>query len=291
MEKIIILLLSVAACFASPRPNPFGNETRAKCGQPAIKPDTSSHIVGGKDAIPYSWPWQAPLFKGSFTCSSTLISNQWVMTAAHCVKDNPTPSLYRVKLGVFAYSKNDEPGEEIRKIVEVQIHPKYVNALPSRLVYDIALLKLEKPVEFTDHISPVCLPTEQDEEVPAAGSSIIETGWGRTTEGGALGEKLQQVTDSISDLQKCKEVYGKLSNPFEVDPKVHFCNGIGDDGKGSCQGDSGGPAVVQDPKNNNAWKQVGIISAAVGCARGKYGAVKSKVSAYVDFINTHVKDL
>jgi secreted trypsin-like serine protease len=213
------------------------------------------------------------------------------MTAAHCVKDNPTPSRYTVKLGVFSHHKNDEPGEQIRKVVEVQIHPKYVNALPSKLVYDIALLKLEKPVQFTDHISPVCLPTEQDEEVPAAGTAIIETGWGDTEEGGDTSEKLQQVTDSISSFQKCKEIYGKLSKPFTLDPKVHFCNGLGDDGKGSCQGDSGGPAVVQDPANDNAWKQIGIISAAVGCARGQYGAVKSKVSAYVDFIKTHVKDL
>jgi len=52
---------------------------------------TSTHIVNGEEAIPHSWPWQISLQEdfgwGGFLhfCGGTLISDRFVITAAHCI--------------------------------------------------------------------------------------------------------------------------------------------------------------------------------------------------------------
>jgi len=263
---------------------PIQNE--ANCGIPAIKPDTSSNIVGGKDAIPYSWPWQVALFKnGNYqTCGGSLISNQWVMLAAHCIEDQ-NPSIYKVKLGVFNKTQNDEPGEIVSAISTIVPHPKH--KFTGIEPYDIGLLKLEKPVEFTDHISPICLPSGKD---PEPGTDSILTGWGRIK--GPFGddsESLKQVTVPVALPDKCHAANEKYDNEHMI------CFGLEKGGKGGCNGDSGGPAVYQKPGDNGRWTQIGITSwGSWYCSQPTGGnpySMFARVSTYLDFVKEHVKDL
>jgi len=275
--KFVILAALVASCLANPVPND------AKCGTPAIKPDTTK-IVGGKDAIPYSWPWQVALFKGSFGsnyqfCAGTIIAPQWVVTAGHCFYGSTNPKLFQVKLGVFNKAKNDEPGELVLNVSEIHVNPKYN---PSKITFDITLLKLSAEVKYTDHISPICLPA-QDEALPDAGDMTFVTGWGATSQGGPDSPTLKQVNVPIVSTDDCKAAY-----PGQIYEDTQFCAGYKDGGKDSCQGDSGGPVEYQDPATGT-WKQLGITSWGNGCAQAKYYGVYSKVSAYIDWINTYVK--
>jgi len=323
--KFVVVLLLAATCFANQTPpnrrttttrasrttttNPRTTTTRprttttrqrtttthhttaplAQCGIPAIKPDTNANIIGGEDAVPYSWPWQVALFQKPSTtsvfCSGTLISNQWVMTAGHCFNghENQT-SKWTVKLGVFKKIDDDEPEEVELGLSEIHVHPKFVEhaGIPS---YDITLLKLDKPVEFDEDVSPVCFPTVQDEALPPAGTGVFVTGWGDTSEGGQESPTLKQVTVPLVDDDTCKKTY---HSSFVA--STMFCAGLKQGGKDTCQGDSGGPVVYQDPATG-AWKQVGITSWGHGCAEPNEYGVYSKVSAYVDFINQYVTDL
>jgi len=278
MKFIIASALLMATCLADPLP-----AAPAACGTPAIKPDTTK-IVGGKDAIPYSWPWQVALFKKPFFgtayqfCAGTIIDPDWIMTAGHCFYGENVTSKFQVKLGVFNKSKNDEPGELVLNITEIHVNPKYD---PNKITFDITLLKLSESVKYTDHISPVCLPA-QDEDLPADGSDVFVTGWGDTTEGGKDSQTLKQVTVPLVSTADCKKAY-----PGKIYPDTQFCAGLPGGGKDSCQGDSGGPVVYQDPKKGT-WKQLGIVSWGRGCAEAKYYGVYSKVSAYIDFIHQYV---
>ena len=59
-----------------------------------------SRVVNGQDASPHSWPWQVSLRKrGRHFCGGSLIRPDWIVTAAHCVDRDPSPSTYTVVVG------------------------------------------------------------------------------------------------------------------------------------------------------------------------------------------------
>jgi len=298
----LLYLLSLLAVSLA---NPLAQEdkTSIKCGTPATKPDTSSDIVGGVDAIPYSWPWQVALFRRDyddeyeFFCGGTLISNQWVMSAGHCFYTYGTPNSpdkYQVRLGVFNKTYEDEPGEVILNISAFHVHPKYGNVKESgNPIYDVSLLKLKEPVQFTDHISPICLPSTLDEKLPEPGTGSFITGWGYIKESvGPTSDTLQQVGIPLVAAQPCRENYKEVpGKKVDINENIEFCYGFEKGGKAQCLGDSGGPLAFQDPNDEGRWKQLGIISWSEGCARPKLYGVVSKVSAFMDFIREYVKDL
>jgi len=292
--KILAVLIFAAVAFA----NPISKDQAApvaKCGVPAIKPDTSTNIIGGKDAIPYSWPWQVTIYRKrnatyfSHTCGASLISNQWILSAAHCFADT-TLENYLIKLGVYNQFNADEPGEKILKLSEIHVNPKFNR----QLKYDISVLKLAEPVEFTDHISPVCLPTKQDEEQPTGGTGVFLTGWGKTRPGPSgdpnvpIGTNLQQLSIPVLSSEKCESVVGTDR------AQVMLCFGGPEyKGKGSCFGDSGGPAVFQNPANSGQFQQIGITSFGTGAggATCEGYSVYTKVSSSLDFIRQYVQDV
>ncbi|GFY39873.1 plasminogen [Trichonephila inaurata madagascariensis] len=107
-----------------------------ECGKPPIKPDTiyggPDRIVGGEPAVPNSWPWQVSIQRGHIEpnghfCGGTLISPQWVISAAHCFANNPLPSKK-----IISYP--DLEGDDLRK---------------GTIHHDITLIKLNAPVATT----------------------------------------------------------------------------------------------------------------------------------------------
>ena len=74
------------------------------------------------------------------------------------------------------------------------VHPKY-NFFTYE--YDLALVRLEEPVQFMPNIVPICLPASDDLLV---GENGTVTGWGRLSEGGTLPDLLQQVSRCLNIL-------------------------------------------------------------------------------------------
>lgn len=94
----------------------------------------------------------------------------------------------RIRVGEYDFSHVQEQLPYVERAVSKKIvHPKY-NFFTYE--YDLALVKLETPLEFTDHIAPICLPGTEDLLV---GANATVTGWGRLSEGGTLPTVLQEV--------------------------------------------------------------------------------------------------
>uniref|UniRef100_A0A3Q2PXT8 Peptidase S1 domain-containing protein n=1 Tax=Fundulus heteroclitus TaxID=8078 RepID=A0A3Q2PXT8_FUNHE len=232
------------------------------CGQPSL----NTRIVGGEDAPPGSWPWQVSLHDYNHICGGSLITDQWVLTAAHCVKWIYNPAYLTVYLGREVQSESN-PNEVSRTVSQIIIHPDYNSPIFNN---DIALLKMSEPVKFTSYISPICLAAFNSTFHSGLDSWV--TGWGN------IGFELQVVGSS-----QCKCDYRAIDEDVITDNMI--CAGFREGGKGTCHGDSGGPLVS---KQGDRWIQAGIVSFAAGCSEPNLPTVYARVSQFENWIKSHI---
>ncbi|KAH1171421.1 hypothetical protein KIL84_007039, partial [Mauremys mutica] len=140
-----------------------------------------SRIIGGQDAQEGQWPWQVSVQKYDdknheyhHICGGSLISAQWVVSAAHCFNRSFPQSAYRVTLGEHQLS-NPSPSWVSSPVRQILVHPDYNRGTRSA---DIALVKLTEPVRYTDEILPICLPGPSH-SFPGNHTCWV-TGWGTT---------------------------------------------------------------------------------------------------------------
>jgi len=236
-------------------------------------------IVGGQPAAVGEWPWQAMVRAGGFLCGGSLLDANWVVTAAHCVYDDHgtlfNPAEIVVTLGDHSRVQNDGY-EQIMQVAEVVAHPDYDEWSNDN---DIALLKLASSATLNPRVVPI-QPLHADElDLAADGVMAVVTGWGTTGEGGSSSAILLEVDVPVVSNAVCNGSYGLISDNM-------ICAGYADGGKDSCQGDSGGPLVV--PDNAGGWRLAGVVSFGYGCARANFYGVYTRVSQYVDWLQTYI---
>ncbi|XP_029297936.1 coagulation factor IXa [Cottoperca gobio] len=238
-------------------------------------------IVGGTVVIPGEIPWQVALIErpsGLLYCGGSILSERWVITAAHCLVE--TQRSFFIRVGEHD-SYISEGTEQDHEVLEQYIHPRYNHSV-SLYNHDIALLYLKSPITFSTTVRPICIgPMAFTEALVKKSSPATVSGWGKTLFLGLTPETLHKVKVPFIDRTECKR-----SSSARITP-VMFCAGYYDEGKDACQGDSGGPHTNSI---HHTWFLTGIVSWGEECAKeGKYG-VYTRMSLYYRWIN-HVMGL
>ncbi|RXM28822.1 Ovochymase-2 [Acipenser ruthenus] len=232
-----------------------------------------SRIVGGEEAVPNSWPWQVSLrVAGEHVCGGVIIKPDWILTAAHCLQGREKYSKLLVVVAGDHDISTEEPGEQKRSVKSIVLHPSYNDSSND---YDVALLRLDAPLQYNYYARPACLPENRQKVEPSSLCTV--TGWG----GRAIGEsnkKLQQLEVPVLEPQACSQYY-----PDRTTERM-FCAGFPlQEGKDTCMGDSGGPLVCHSEHSN--YIVYGITSWGAGCGKAQKPGVYASVPAFMDWIH------
>ncbi|ODN01091.1 Enteropeptidase [Orchesella cincta] len=234
-------------------------------------------IVGGANSLPGKWPWQAALYKnGEYQCGATLISSRWLLSAGHCFyhaqDDHWVARLGTLRRGATVLS----PYEQVIRITHIFLHPEYKDV---GFINDVSLLRLEKEVNFTDYVRPVCLPGKESKIRDGRMCTVV--GWGQLFEvGRVFPDTLQEVQLPLISTGECRK--RTLFLPLYKLTEQMFCAGFDRGGRDACLGDSGGPLMC--PESDGRWSLYGVTSNGYGCARANRPGVYTKVTSYLDWI-------
>merc|ERR1711994_207541 len=263
----------------APRMKPFefkkGNKSFAEeCG--LENPNgVEDRIVGGHEAAHHEWPWQVALFvDDAWFCGGSLISDEWVMTAAHCADG---AGYFDVMAGAHNVRASSEPHRIEITSYEGFTHPDWNS---NDLNSDIALVKLPSKITFNDYIRPACLPTYSDVGNDYVGEPTTPVGWGKNSDNaGGITPTLQMVEDlPVITNSQCAQYYGSIMYRGIV-----CIDSSG--GKGVCNGDSGG--TLNHNEGGTKWKQIGVTSfvSSAGCESGNPHGF-TRVTHFLQWIET-----
>ncbi|XP_018311474.1 trypsin-7-like [Mycetomoellerius zeteki] len=233
----------------------------------------SPRIVGGRPANPGEIPYQVSLQMkidriDQHVCGGVIINKNYVLTAAHCVPLSGNT----LSMSVVAGTINLKTPLSRHLIQSIFVHEKYMPPLTC----DIALLKLENPLNFSSWINSIDLPKQN--QTVMAGSIAKVSGFGVISSEGKDAEGRLYVVDNIITHETyCKEKYDTAAN-ITIEHR-HICANHPIVQKGACMGDSGGPLTVNGVL-------VGLVSfGPAPCTNTEYPTVFTRVLSHIDWIN------
>lgn len=240
-------------------------------------------IVHGRNAVRCAYRWQVSIQsmiqdRPWHFCGGTLITPQWVLTAAHCAAEVTNVCQLKKLRVVSGDWKRDLNSAVTRRVKKIYSNPSYNVQVESDSAF--ALIELDAPMPITECIGPACLPSAND-PTDRTGSECIITGWGTVSSSGPLPDSLQEAAVTVLNDTACVKAYAKQNDTVT---DTMFCatgtsaHGITD----TCQGDSGGPLACEE---NGHFVVRGVTSWGEGCGMEGFPGVYARVTSALDWIH------
>lgn len=268
-----------------------------KCGIPIATP--VALVTEGHRTQPGQFPWHAALYRkdgdtDTYVCGGTLIDEQHIVTAAHCAtkqnfqhpRDPKELVVILGKYGLWVSGKFEQPFT----VIKVSVHEDFNR---TSFYNDIAILKLNKPTEYTSYVRPICLWEDNTSLDTVINKVGIAVGWGRDHKGHSTTDLLMQANMPVISTLDCIYSYPEFYSLY-TNKVTNFCAGSAN-GMSVCLGDSGGGLIF--PKSgttgaNTVWQLRGIVSNSVSrgdsCDPNKY-VIFTDASKYLDWIAKTIK--
>ncbi|CAM6031898.1 unnamed protein product, partial [Sphagnum compactum] len=215
-----------------------------------------TRLYGGTIVYGSQYPYLVSIqFNRGHRCGGSIISERFVLTAAHCII-----GLKLKHLHIVVGTNSLDAGGIVYETQEVIIYPRYH---PLRAIHDIALIKVAQDFSFDRNILPIELINT---DAGLDNVTAVVAGWGNVS------RDLRQLNVSTIKWDKCAMHVNWVD---EYDAIMCTSAGVG---YGACFGDSGSPLTYN-------YKQIGIVSRGKGCANGEPD-INTKVSYYIQWINS-----
>ena len=281
-QRIVNALAAVSLVLAST--TSIAAEERFSCFERSAKQHLTK-ISGGSEQ-PKSlehYPWMVNLFSkrmGDHFCGGSLINNNLVLTAAHCLLDDyGDPQTSTSDLLVRQADKSGRAAGDSRSVISVATHPDYD---PDTSTNDIALIRLDKPFNIANHEIVRLLNPTTAKTWGKANDCAKAIGWGLVDDTLEDAKVIREVNIKITSKSQCSAQWNE-SRPTRI-PDTAICAGYDNIKKDVCRGDSGGPLVVKGGPTGHLL--AGLVSFGVLCmhTEHKKTGVYTRISSFDNWI-------